>query len=147
MRASLSKEKHPLRNALIGAMLVFCFEGFQGNHNTAISHVRSGYKLLQDWLVTNPSTSHSSVAIEEDLIHAFRRLDLQSMLVVGSQQVVLERQQIITMDHGINIEKMPAQFSNMVEAHQYWGIVMWRCSYFLHSASALAHSLIIDADQ
>jgi len=147
MRLSLSKEKYPLRNALIGAILIFCFEGFQGNHNAATPHIRGGYKLLKGQLATNSSTSRPSVPVEEDLIHAFCRLDLQSMLVVDSQQVLLGRRPFITMDWGKSIEKMPSQFLNLAEAHQYWGIVMWRCSYFLHSASALVDTPILDGSQ
>jgi hypothetical protein len=144
MRRELTKNVLPLRNTLIRCLLVFCFEGFQGNQDLAISHAQSGYQLLQDRL--SRTSPHSTSAytngmslpvpyiIEDDLVHVFKRLHLQIMTVSDSRSVTVH---LHGKTEGSELIAMPSSFSDLHEAHRYWELVMRRSAHFIHSAAPL----------
>jgi hypothetical protein len=145
MSKALTKDILPLRNALIGCLLVFCFEGFQGNQDLAISHAQSGYQLLQDWLAKASSQSTSiygkgisspaPLVIEDDLVHVFKRLDLQIMTVSDSRSTAVH---LLGKTEGSElIHLMPSSFSDLKQAHRYWELVMRRSAHFIHYAAPL----------
>ena len=132
------------RKALICCLLIFCFEAFQGNHSIATLHAKSGCRLLQNWLAANSSTtSHAEgisfaghTAIEDDLVRAFNRLELQIMTYTDSSP--LEGHKFASKHGGSIVADMPEIFSDFDEANRYWELVMWRNHHFIHSAIAPA---------
>jgi hypothetical protein len=136
MRATITSDEH-LRKALIACLLIFCFEGFQGNQDAAIKHVQSGYKLLQDRkgmiAASQEPVTPMSAVIEEDIIRTFERLDLQVMTVLDSRPLELH---MLAKNEGNEwVEQMPAVFRDLEEAHMYWEIVMRRSAHFIYSAA------------
>lgn len=79
MREAVANRTSGIGELLIGCLLVFCFESYQGNHDVAISQAKSGYKLLQE-SQTDARIGNSS--FENELIHTFSRLDLHVMTVL-----------------------------------------------------------------
>jgi hypothetical protein len=146
MRATLiaSNNESGIRKALIGCLLVFCFESFQGNRELALSHAKSGCQLLEDWLSrksalcsrTEALSSPEPTIIEDDLLHAFYRLDLQVMTIDASQPVELHAKARRDGDNAV--AHMPPAFSDLNEAQRYWLLVMRRNHHFVHSALAVA---------
>ena len=85
MRSSLAtrETRDNPRKALIGGLLVCCFEGLDGNSFTTLSHARSGNELLRDWLKNLKWKAHNagicspvSEIIEDELVQAFARLEV-----------------------------------------------------------------------
>jgi hypothetical protein len=97
--------------------------------------------LLQSWEAANSrqiqySSPPDDDDIEEELIHAFRRLDLQVMTVVDDRPKGLHH--IAKTLASDVLSSMPLVFTSIREAHNYWEIVMRRGSHFLHSVSTSA---------
>jgi hypothetical protein len=63
------------RTALIASLLIICFETYHGNYESAARQIATGIRLIESRheLATPPPE------IEEELVHAFNRLDIQSM--------------------------------------------------------------------
>jgi hypothetical protein len=141
---AVSNEAEKIRKALVGCLLVFCFESFQGSRDIAISHAKSGYQLLQDWLAryspsstrTNTLSSPDPTVVEDDLLHAFYRLDLQIMTIDASRPSELHN--TAQRDGADIVAHMPSSFSDLDEAHRYWVLVMRRNHHFVHAALAEA---------
>jgi hypothetical protein len=141
---ALSKTENSIRKVLICCLLVFCFEVFQGNHDLAMSHAKSGYKLLQDWLATKSIySSHAEgisyaehTVIEEDIARAFNRLDLQITTYTDSNP--FEVHHFSSKDGSSMVARMPAVFSDLGEANRYWELVMKRHHHFIHFTIATA---------
>jgi hypothetical protein len=133
MRNTLSNEEQHLRKALLACLLVFCFEGFQGNQDLAISHAQSGYKLLQEH--TQRDRPFTPDKVEDELVRVFSRLDLQVMTVADSRSTEYH---MMEKNEGTElINRMPAVFSDFDEGHKYWEIVMRRSTHFIHTAAAI----------
>jgi hypothetical protein len=87
MRDAASNGKKDLRTTLITCLVIVCFETFHGNHESAVAQVRAGLDLIKDWFTKNTPSTDDGVGIksslpsvvEDELIHAFRRLDIQAM--------------------------------------------------------------------
>lgn len=147
MRKSLvpSNIGNDIRKVLICCLLVFCFEAFQGNHSVAISHAKSGCRLLQDCLTTKTfafsyteGISYTGyTVIEDDLLRAFMRLELQIMTYTASSPIEVHR--IASKYGGSEVADMPEVFSDFNEANRYWELIMWRNHHFIHSAIATAN--------
>ena len=91
MRENLVAGEKGLNDALIACLLVVCFECIQGNYFSALTHVVSGHKIFKDWLDSNNKrlktnasptfqrNSFSDTIVEDELVTAFNRMDLQIM--------------------------------------------------------------------
>lgn len=133
MRKVSANGNYSLRELLIGCLLVFCFESYQGNQDIAIAQAKSGYKLLQD------STSGSrmqfpNTPIEEELVHTFSRLDLHVMTVLDVHG--LEAHQIGKDEAADTVAAMPERFADLFEAQLYWEIVQRRAAHIIHLTTA-----------
>ena len=145
MRTTLTNEERHLRKALIGCLLVFCFEGFQGYPKQALIHVVSGYHLLQDWLISksylivrpNNASSCSSL-IENELMDAFNRLHTNAVTVIGDSCTTeaFMREQA---NGDRVVDTMPKVFADFDEAQRYFVHVMKRCAVFV--AVSIIHSV------
>ncbi|KAE8452535.1 hypothetical protein EG329_000438 [Mollisiaceae sp. DMI_Dod_QoI] len=166
------KRGHNLRMMLIACLLVTCFEGLQGNHFLALQHAASGHSVLQDWLsqhqplesaysspLQNSSMSatidaNSTVQmqglgsplpqiIEDEIIQAFSRLDLQIMTYVDPRPLSVHSKLKHEGSHAIAC--MPYPFDSLEQARLYWELIQRRTSHFIADAAAQT-SLRQDAD-
>lgn len=138
-----------LRLALIACLLVVCFEGLQGNYFYALQHASSGYSLLHDWLSEQqdlgptPSSSSDTTLtrakpglgspqpdiIEDELINAFSRLDLQIMTYVDARPASLHAR--LKHEGTTTIANIPSIFTTVTEARLYWELIQRRTSHFI----------------
>ena len=112
-----------LRMALIGCLLVVCFETLQGNVSQGMRHALSGHRMLRDWVLWRQSSHPMSplsaaqdadcVVVESELTQAFARLDIQ--LVTLSDPPPLDSHQVLKDEAEATIASMTAQFSSMLE--------------------------------
>lgn len=137
MRSTLTNDEQHLRKALIGCLLVFCFEGFQGYPKQALVHVISGYHLLQSWMIkkSHPlvlpnSIPPASSMIEKELMDAFNRLHTNAVTVMGDS--CSEEAYVLEYASGEQVvQGMPKVFADFGEAHRYFVHVMKRCAVFV----------------
>jgi Fungal Zn(2)-Cys(6) binuclear cluster domain len=137
MRSTLTNDEQHLRKALIGCLLVFCFEGFQGYPKQALVHVISGYHLLQSWmtkksypLVLPDSTPPASSLIEKELMDAFNRLHTNAVTVMGDS-CSMETYALELASGETVLQQMPRQFANFREAHRYMIHIMKGVAVFV----------------
>ena len=122
-----------LRELLIGCLLVFCFESYQGNQDVAIAQASSGYKLLQE--SRSGSRTHiQNTPLEDELIHTFSRLDLHVMTVLDVDG--LEAHQIGKDEAADTVAAMPEMFADLVQAQMYWEMVQRRAAHVIHMTTA-----------
>ncbi|PMD40506.1 hypothetical protein L207DRAFT_459127 [Hyaloscypha variabilis F] len=107
---------------LIACLLFTCLETFQGNHESALTHLDSGLKVLQSWLrdegpniskeatVTRPSPAF----VESSLVPIFARLDIQASTHIMSRPLHCD-----LVLKSVNVSEslaMPESFSSVCEA-------------------------------
>lgn len=142
MRNSISNDGKDLRKALVGCLLVICFEGLQGNYVQALMHAVSGNQLLQAWLSkqTYPSPEKEGIAspnshiIEDELVLAFGRLDLQVMAYVDPRPA--SAHESLMHEGDATILHMPALFHTIDEARLYWELIQRRSHHFMAKVAA-----------
>ena len=142
MRERLSNEEENLRIVLIGCLMVVCFEGLQGNSFQALEHAVAGHKLLQGWLARRSYSqsrkegiaSPEELTVEDDLVQAFSRLDLQVMTYVDPRPLDVHKS--LKNEGDETMRQMPWMFENVDEARLYWELVQRRTSHFIACAAA-----------
>jgi len=137
MRDAASEGKQDLRTTLITCLVIVCFETFHGNHESALAQVRTGLELIEDWFTKNTTstddrlgiTSPLPSVIEDELIHAFGRLDIQSMSFLDTRTLTTHQHM---KNYGTaSIQSMPAVFTTVKEARIYLELVMQRLLHFM----------------
>lgn len=75
MQKLILRHDRDCRTALIASLLIICFETYHGNYEDAAKQIATGIRLIEsrNEMVSKP------VEIEEEILHAFNRLDIQSM--------------------------------------------------------------------
>ena len=127
----------PVQFTLICCILFICLENAQGSYDGALTHLRNGLSILQDWK-TNTSMSGSGDKMMEDLTLVFRRLDMQATVFLDSRQPELNatsRVQSPKSDHSV-----PECFSSMQDAQTSLEEIELRLFYVLTTKSMQHHS-------
>jgi hypothetical protein len=140
MKLALTNEERHLRKALIGCILVFIFESFQGHHKLAMLHVHSGYQMLRRWLESKSygtpvaqaiNPRYNSAVVEQELINLFTRLHSHTISTVqkvfSSKSLMSDQEEF---DGGAILSNMPAQFSDIEEAKRYMFLILRRAMIF-----------------
>jgi hypothetical protein len=117
MRDAASKGKQDLRTTLITCFAIVCFETFHGNHESALAQVKTGLELIEDWFIKNARLKSDGIGtvspmpsvIEDELIHAFGRLDIQAMSFLDTRPIECHHHMKTYGQAGI--EAMPAVFT------------------------------------
>ena len=129
-----------IRKALISSLLIFTFEGLLGNRHAAISTAHTGFELLRNWTIRNVSSQSQIIGlssprpsiIEDDVVRAFGKLDLQICMCVDLRPLKFH---MASKDYGDDvIACMPEQFSDLIEARALWELVMRRTCHFASTA-------------
>ena len=137
MRTTLANDPTNPRRAFLACLLVCCFEALSGRRFIALSHAKSGYKLLRDWLATYSSSfaqmsctkTPAPQVIEDELVQALARLDLQTLTFFDSRTEA-EHQEM--MEEGAEaLEAMPEVFPTINEARINFEQLQRRALHFI----------------
>lgn len=145
MRGALSRGRNP-RKALIACLLVCAFEGLVGNTLTALSHARSGQKLLEEWLreyqdsKSYPAgiSSPAPHIIEDQLIQAAGFFETQIIGFFDCRSADAHAE--LKREGSETIRLMPKIFRDMDEARQYWELIARRVMHFVCETSSRARN-------
>ncbi|ESZ97867.1 hypothetical protein SBOR_1743 [Sclerotinia borealis F-4128] len=128
------------RKALIGCLLVCCFEWLLGNNLTALTHAGSGIRILRQWLRSYKAKNYKaglcspdSGVIEDELVQAFLRLDKQ-VATFGDPGTREDHKEII-YESFETVQNMPKAFSDINEARLYLELVERRSIHFGYLAA------------
>lgn len=125
------RESSDLRTILVGCWLVFYFENLCGSVELAAAHIETGFRLLQDWLLSHddvPSSSsrlspHPNI-IEDNIISAFMGLDTELSIFTNRLPLPFH----LTRDpSAVDLSRpLPTAFSSIQEAHTHLQRIMTR---------------------
>ncbi|RDW56556.1 hypothetical protein BP6252_14106 [Coleophoma cylindrospora] len=141
MQEVLSEEMTNPRQALVGCLMVVCFEMLVGNRPLAIKHAQSGIAILRQWQTQMRSQkgkpeppsllilSPSPLKIEDEIVEAFQNLDIQIIGLKDGLSTACHEE--TTDDHDITIASLPTSFSNVRDAQIYLTHIVRRSYHFL----------------
>ena len=120
----------------VTCLVIFCFEAWDGLKENAVQQIHTGLSLIQDWREENEArfqepTSKFSSDIEEDLVRAFSRLDVQAISFAFRESRSPECQSIVTKKERDLLDRMPAVFSSVQDAEVYESAIIRRTMRFL----------------
>jgi hypothetical protein len=135
MREAIVEKKQDLRTTLLASILIITFETYHGNHEAALTQIRSSIQLLEDWMTPNSrpidssSLSPSPCTVGDELIHTFNRLEIEAMVYLDTLPIAchISRKD----DRADAVENMPREFENVTEAQIFGKILMRRTIHFL----------------
>jgi hypothetical protein len=134
MREKVQK-RQDLRTTLLASILIIAFEIYHGNHESALDQIRSSIQLLEDWTAPHAESldgsklSPSPHTVEDDLVHAFYRLEIEGMVYIDKLPVEchLARKD----DRSAAVNRLPNRFDTVSDAQIYGKILMRRTVHFL----------------
>lgn len=133
MRKAAAAGSQDLRTTLISCIVITCFESFHGDQVSAIAQVRTGLSLVEGYFASlTCSTRFTPISvipdiIEDELIQAFGRLDVQHMSFSDSRPAAIHQEMQYYGQPLIN--SMPKTFDSLKQARMYLALLMQR---FLH---------------
>jgi hypothetical protein len=152
MRNAITTSSMDVRSALIACLLTVCFENAYGRKDLALFNCLSGAKMRQKFAISplgNRSKYRAparaglltSCSIEDELLAAFSRLDLSSMIFIdfhpsGSHRILKDELDNLTED-------MPTRFNDMEEVVAYGNIIINQCWHFLNIVQGLDTPVIL----
>ena len=128
------------RDLLISCLLVFCFEILLNSRTSALPQLLTGHRMLQEFLSKHHRTAlidrgiHSPepATIDDELVEAFERLDLQISTIYDVRPIEMHR---AIIDNGRDvIQHMPSTFDTLTDAGKCLIIVMKQSHHFLATA-------------
>ncbi|KUJ22185.1 uncharacterized protein LY89DRAFT_577048, partial [Mollisia scopiformis] len=155
MRHSISLRTHSLRTTLLNCLLAICFETMHGNDQSAIAQMEVGVRLLDDYISSkrissprqgrnipaaspdfhehpiSPSYALESPApheIEDELVHAFTRLDTQANSFLDARP--LEHHMVMRFHGSDCLARMPTTYCSIDEARKYHELLGRRVSHW-----------------
>ncbi|KAE8451403.1 hypothetical protein EG329_004032 [Mollisiaceae sp. DMI_Dod_QoI] len=138
IREMVAAGQDSTRIALIGALLIFCFESLHGDLSRAMMHIRSAVDMIVKRLSSLPqphyfsrvssAATQSNAPIDNELLTAFMRIDRPSLALMGRQKgaPVIEANQIFNLLFSSEPLEMPNGFANTNEARVYLEDIIYR---------------------
>lgn len=138
IREMVATGQDSLRIALISALLIFCFESLHGDLGRAIAHVQSAIDMIVRRISNNPRSHYFSrvkafgvrgnVAIDDDLLMAFMRLDRPSLTLLSKRKenTPLLAARLFTLLFSEEHLEIPRGFATTAEARAYLEDLRWR---------------------
>lgn len=127
-----------LRLGLIAALIIFCIETMQYHFVEAAKIALHGLTLISGFVNTTPrhreATSSVSPAphiVEDELIHQFRRLELQVSAVMDSKVLVPHVSYRPSKENSRKVPPMPPVFTSTRAAGQHLEGIMSRGYHFM----------------
>ncbi|KAE8443428.1 hypothetical protein EG329_001910 [Mollisiaceae sp. DMI_Dod_QoI] len=125
-------ERHDVQTALVAILAVICFETYHGNYAAAAQQIRTGVRLIED-----QKQKKDAPVIEEDLIRAFDRLDVQSMS--HSDPFTLDEHIKLKDVYNDRTEDLPPVFLDLKTARDSFNCISRRAAHFASMAWKLEH--------
>jgi hypothetical protein len=132
MRQAALMGNQDLRTMLISCIVIVCFETFHGNHKSAAKQIMIGLDIIESKVFGKKEVDRSMPRVEEELIRAFERLDIQAMSFIDPRAA--QRHRSLKDVGKEKIEKMPDKFESVEEARDFLELVMRRS---MHSMASL----------
>ena len=137
MREAVNLATPDLRTTLVASILIICFETYHGNFELAGRQIYTAMQMLESWTSKQAYTmsdplklsSPAPDIIEDDLIHAFVRLDLQAMSNNADQYSIAEHFRLKDAAAAV-VESLPKEFMDITEARNYFNIIARRVVHF-----------------
>lgn len=132
MRNAASQTDQDLATVLITCLVIICFEAFHGNNNSALSQLGIGLKMIEQAVKADGNhvscgvSSPSIPCVDDELIRAFIRLDMQSLYNQGIDSTIF-REYFVFLD----LTSMPARFRDFKEAGNYCDLIMMQWMHFM----------------
>lgn len=131
-----------IRTAIIGCLLIVCFETLHGNIELSLSHLRSGLILFQEWISQNQHpqkrltgiTSPAPHVVEDSLFHCMSRLDIQQMTYHDTRTIAIHHS--MKNEGQEAIEYMPSTFPDLATARAYWQLLHRQIDHFKKTVTA-----------
>jgi hypothetical protein len=131
------------RQALLGCLIVVCFEILLGNRRTALGHARSGSLILQQWRVKIQTPekkplqllSPAPLTVEDEIVGVFQTLVAQISMSgdhdsANCSEVVMEFHDHMMEFHDRITTRVPEAFTNLREAQAFLSLVVGRIYQF-----------------
>jgi hypothetical protein len=126
---------------LITALLIFVFESLHGDTDRAVTPIRSAMELILKRLSSHPRQTRisrvsphrsqlSPLAIDEDLLSAFMRLDGPALALIRKRDEVVAYPTHCIFASTYHVTKLdiPSCFASISEARLYLEDIKWRVS-------------------
>lgn len=138
IRVVLASGQDSIRVALIGALLIFCFESLLEDVTQAVFHIQSGIEVAVKYI---SSLSHNccfphigslgpqnSSEFDDDLLAAYMRLDRPSLALLSQRKGLPAGPvgRIFNMLFASEKYEMPETFQSLTEARKYLDDIKWR---------------------
>ncbi|KAE9373944.1 hypothetical protein N431DRAFT_374634 [Stipitochalara longipes BDJ] len=154
MQKDTSKGTLDLATTLITCLVIICFETFHGNSYNALSQINTGLLLIEQSVAPNNDTPPNLVDgifssllshVDESLVRAFVRLDLQAMSFIGNLTRGIPNPAFRMGSALTSLRSMPARFLSLSEARNYLELLMVRgmhsCNPDIHKRPGRRHIL------
>lgn len=131
-------KKQDLRTTLLASIMIIAFEIYHGNLDSALDQIKSSVQLLEEWTAPYARTNETSTlspsqqTVEDDLVHAFYRLEIEGMVYID--KIPVESHISRKDDREAAVYNMPHEFQNISDAQLYGKLVMRRLIHFCMSA-------------
>jgi hypothetical protein len=140
MRCALSKPNYSIRDALLGCLLVSCFESYHGHNYLFAMHAQNGVDLFYSWYGHQRRIkSHGPVLgplnaseVDDDLVAAMHRLDVQVLAFFDSRSIETHTS-LARRETKIPVS-MPSAFLSLSQARSFWDSICSRTFHFLASS-------------
>lgn len=128
-RIALLKPKYSVRDALLACLLVVGFEGCHGHNYVSAMHAQSGLDIFYSWLARQPTISSygsqfrspNRIEIEDDLVAAMLRLDLQVLSFFDTRPTHTHIS--LANYNGNALRSMPSAFLSLTQARSFWDVI------------------------
>ena len=124
----IATRKDTLRIALIAALLIFCFENFHGDIETAAQSTKSAVDCLYAWLEKTPrgsgGLSPKPSVLEDELVGIFCRLG-RLIVIYSTMHKSVDGTKLAARNNDLNpaatlLRTPPLKFKKLSEAKKYW---------------------------
>ncbi|KAF7934218.1 uncharacterized protein EAE97_008578 [Botrytis byssoidea] len=117
LRRSLAAGKQKPLTALMSCILFVCFDSLRGHFSSAVMHLQSGLKILQNLRLRNNSQDED--LIEENIVPMFMRLCIQAILYIDTRETP-ERMAFAKVISTISTREniIPREFKNLNAARR-----------------------------
>jgi hypothetical protein len=125
-----------LRATLISCLLFTCFETLNGCSDAAITQIYAGVRITEEWQIRHvqdpnhltPVSSPKPLIIEDELLHAFSRLELEAMTYKDFRASKVHKANPSWARS--DLDRMPKSFTSLAEARIYLAVIIRRAMRF-----------------
>lgn len=129
LRQKVFNPAYDLRTALVASILIVCFEQYHGNYESAHRQTRTAVRLIEDSASPDSNSAKTQTQeVEQELLRAFDRLDIQSMS--HTDPFTLSEHLTLKDSNAALLSPMPSNFSTVADARNYFNIMARQTVHF-----------------